>query len=84
MVFLRTHPFCHHKGQRYVVAHGELVPPKHVEKAKETPYQLHIAAKPARGLARMSTGYGVLVGQNGAIFPMTLQGLLPVPSTGNF
>lgn len=46
--FLRKLPFYHHEGQCYVVVHGELVPPKRVEKVKETPHQVPVAARPAR------------------------------------
>lgn len=45
--FLRKLPFYHHEGQCYVVVHGELAPPKRVEKAKETTNQVPIASRPA-------------------------------------
>ena len=44
--FLRKFPFYHHEGQCYVVVHGELAPPKRVEKAKEIPNQVPIAPGP--------------------------------------
>ncbi|NHZ44592.1 hypothetical protein F1609_31205 [Massilia sp. CCM 8693] len=50
--FLRKLPVYRHKGQCYVVVHGELVPPKRVEESKKPPLQAPVPAemvKPVRG-----------------------------------
>lgn len=45
--FLRKLPFYHHEGQCYVVVHGDLAPPTRIEKTKEAPGQVPIAARPS-------------------------------------
>lgn len=45
--FLRKLPFYRHEGQCYVVVHGELAPPKRLEKPKETTHQTPKAVRPA-------------------------------------